>query len=298
MFQTLDYPITGDLKIFLLMVEWIIAFLFLEFAIVFLFRIKSKEKDTKIPQEKAIIYMGFGYSLMWIFRIVGDYYIEDSLLRSFYFNLSLYSLLGGGLAFVYTMEKYKLLYFKRYHLTLSFFVLYVIFIVFTSISHQLRTPLALTFVPFLFIYFVFFLKKLKTIYFKKEEFKKYRISSSIFLIGMILLFFGYILSTDLMRIILSLDLNIRMIGDNFQIAGVLLLAFFLIYIPSFSEFDWRKSLDGVLIMHRNGLPIFRKFYVELQTEFEGLITGILTTVKLIYKLVIKQCCVILIFHYI
>ncbi len=121
-------------------------------------------------------------------------------------------------------------------------------------------------------------------YFIKKEFRKYRILSSLFLIGIILVFSGYIISTDYIRIVLNMDLTVRFIGALFQIIGSILLGVFYLSIPSFAEYDWRESLDGVLIMHRNGLAIFKKIYEEnLDRIGEAIITGAITSTKMLLE---------------
>ena len=121
-------------------------------------------------------------------------------------------------------------------------------------------------------------------YFIKKEFRKYRSLSSLFLIGIILVFSGYIISTDYIRIVLNMDLTVRFIGALFQIIGSILLGVFYLSIPSFAEYDWRESLDGVLIMHRNGLAIFKKIYEEeLDRIGEAIITGAITSTKMLLE---------------
>jgi len=283
MFQTLDYPITGELKILLLMLEWISAFLFFEFGIIFLLRKNRNKEDLKILQEKAVIYLGFGFSLMMVLKIIGDYYIYDSGLRTVFSSLSLFSFIGGGLIFVYVMDKYKLLYFKRYQLTISYSILFIVFIILNFISASYRSIFSIAFIPFLVIYFIYFLRKLKSIYFKRKEFRKYRITSSLFLIGVIFVFSGYSISTDFLRIALNMDLTIRLVSALFLIIGSILLGAFYLSIPSFAEYDWRDSLEGVLIMHNNGLPIYKKIFVERLGGLEGVITGVMTSVKIILE---------------
>ncbi len=164
MFQGLDYPIACEFKIFLLMLECITAILFFEIGLIFLLRINRNKKDLRILQEKAIIYLGFGFSLMMVFKIIGDYYIDDSGLRTVFSSLSLFSFIGGGLIFVYIMDKYKLLSFKRYQLTISYLILYVVFIILNFISAPFRSIFSLAFLPFLLIYFFYFMRKLKSVF--------------------------------------------------------------------------------------------------------------------------------------
>jgi len=288
-FQALDYPITGEIKQNLLMVEWITAFLFFEFAFLFYIRRKSQKQDLKFIQEKGFIYIGIGYFFMWIFKIIGDYYIEDPNIRPIFMNLSIFCFIGGILSFIYIMDKYKLIYFKKYGLSNVFLILAIIYIVGTLIADLLSSILLLAYLPLLMIYLTSYLKKLKSIYFKKKEFKKYRLSAFLFILGIILVFVGYTLSSDMIRKNLRFYLTIRFIGDFFQIAGELFLGIFYLYIPSISEFQWRENVDGVLIMHTDGLPIYKKIYEEkLDKLGAGLITGIVASAKMFLEMHTKK----------
>ena len=81
------YPITGPLREPLIIIEWVIVFLFSELAFLLYMRIKNKERILSNFIEKASILFLLAYSLMGIFYIFGDYYMETQLLRLVVFNI-------------------------------------------------------------------------------------------------------------------------------------------------------------------------------------------------------------------
>jgi hypothetical protein len=284
-FDGLDYPITGPGKPLMLILEWVIAFLFFEAGLIFIVREKRAKRNLKEFQERAVIAIGFGYSAMWIFKIIGDFYMTDVDLRNFFRNYSVYSLTAGAILFIYLMDKYRFIPIKKYLLTLSFLSLYIIYVILTSISEAYTSILLLLFFgPYLLYFFIFYLKKLRSIYIRKKKLRKYAISSSLFLIGVILLFAGYVLSTDYIRITFNLSLLTRFIGDLHQLIAVIILMIFFLYIPSISEYDWRENVNGILIMNKTGLKVYSKFYKEEVDEVqEILISGLLTSMKLMLE---------------
>ncbi len=229
--------------------------------------------------------MGFGYSLMWVFKIIGDYYVIDLTLRDIFRNYSVYSLLAGALLFVYIMDKYRFISIKKYLLTISFLVLFIAYVILTSISVGYTSILLLLFfAPYLLYFFIFYLRKLRSIYNRKKELRKYTISSMLFLMGVIMLFMGYTLSTDFIRVMFNLPLFIRFIGDIHQLIAVIYLIAFFLYIPSISEYEWKENVNGILIINRNGLKLYSKFFKEDIDDMQGtLISGLLTSMKLMLE---------------
>ena len=75
--STLEFPISGPLKIFVLTMEWLIIFLFFEFALLFLAKYRFRKNRIKNLQDRAYFWLFFGYSIMWIFIIIRDYYVYN-----------------------------------------------------------------------------------------------------------------------------------------------------------------------------------------------------------------------------
>ena len=122
------FPITGPSREPLLILEWLIVFLFLELAIIFWMRMKSeKVHRLKILQEKAYSWLLLGYSIMWVFIIIGDYYLVNPYLRTLFLNLGYVLLIICTLIFIYIMEKYKI-FLRKFLFTNIFLIIIVIYL--------------------------------------------------------------------------------------------------------------------------------------------------------------------------
>ena len=107
------FPISGQLKEPLLIIEGIIFFLFLELAAIFWVRIKTQKKRLRSLQEKAYIWLFLGYSLMWAFVIWADYHITNPSLSLICLNLGILIQITFAAFFIYIMEKYQIFLKKQ-----------------------------------------------------------------------------------------------------------------------------------------------------------------------------------------
>ncbi len=102
-----------------------------------------------------------------------------------------------------------------------------------------------------------------------------------------MLVLGFGLTTTLM--INLFGLGIRLLGDIFQIIGIILFGLFFISVPSFSEIDWQKRIDNVLIMHKSGRLIYKKFFrTENIRANESLIAGVMTSLEMMLERVTHE----------
>ena len=93
--------------------------------------------------------------------------------------------------------------------------------------------------------------------------------------------FGYQLTTRF--IVEIMGLSIRLVGDILQLVGLIFIALFLFSVPSFSEYEWRDQIDYISIMHKSGLFIYEKSFKDKISMDESIITGTLTTIKMMLE---------------
>jgi hypothetical protein len=79
----------------------------------------------------------------------------------------------------------------------------------------------------------------------------------------------------------AFGLEYRILGDILQLIGAILLALFFHSVPTFSEHDWQKKIDYLLVVHKSGLSIYKKSFQEQLTDIDAnLIAGNITTIEM------------------
>lgn len=280
------YPITGSLRDILFLMECIIAFIFLEFAIIFYIRIKNKGKELKVLQEKSYFWVFFGYSLRWIITIIADYQIYDSHLRILMINIGYSILIISSLFFIYIIEKYKI-FLKQFLFTKIFIIMIVGYICILFISLEYATLISHLFWPIFIIFFVFYFKYMYSDLYKKGLIADFKYKFLEFCLGFFLIVVGYQLTLTSMIIVFGLIG--RLYGDILQLIGIFLIFLFYISIPSFSEFDWQEKICSVLIIHNSGLFIYERIFDEHNVNNnEFIVSGRITIVKMLFEKITKQ----------
>jgi hypothetical protein len=146
----------------------------------------------------------------------------------------------------------------------------------------------IVFIPFFIIFSLFYFKKLWSVYLKKELTEYWR-PLFFFMVGCLLLFVGYGLTTEISMFFFGSTLLLRLIGDIFQIIATGFLILFLVTTPSLAEFDWQGKIDAILLMHESGRFVFNRFIKEQADQIDGsLYSGYLTSVKLILEKVMDN----------
>ncbi|MHA1148847.1 MAG: hypothetical protein ACTSR8_11475 [Promethearchaeota archaeon] len=281
LYKIFQYRIQGSLRPTLLVLEWFIALIFLEIGFGFIIRIRSSKKKFLADNiEKGFMCIAFGYSAMWIFIIIANYYIYSSQLQDFLINLSFFMIILGTFFFLYFNEKVSILFYKKYFLTKSYSFLVIGYVfIFFILADYTAYYMFLSY-PFFFICFTSYIKKMGVIFVKEEYLGKYRVSLLLFFIGIILLLIGYALTTEILDTLFKTSLEIRLLGDILEIIAIILLILFLCLIPSLAEYEWKRMIDAVIVMHKGGLPIYNKYLNKEVDALSGsLISGSLTILK-------------------
>ncbi|MGV9171326.1 MAG: hypothetical protein ACOC44_14680 [Promethearchaeia archaeon] len=288
-FSEISYPITGFYKIPLLILEWMTVLIFLEMAGIFWMRLRSGKKHLKNPQEKAFSWVSFGYAMMWIFFIIGDYYVSRASLRLFFRNLGFCFIALAGLILVYIMEKNIFIFFKKYLLSVLYFGFFIILIFISIFFSGFVTYFMFSFIPFLFFFLIFYFRRYRSFSVEKKELSEYWHPIFYLFLGGIILFIGYGLTTDIFIQILNLDIFIRFIGDFLQILSTFFLISFILSIPYLAEIEWKEKIECVLLMDHSGRYIFKRFFKQEEDLIDGSIyTGYLASIKLILEKVMEN----------
>ncbi len=282
-FENIQFPIQGPLRELLLILEWLIILLFFEIAIVFYVRVK-KQKIKKQPnqQEKGYVMMFLGYSIMWIFCILGDYAAESNTLRTFFLSIGFFTMMLCGLVFLYRMEKSEI-FFKRFLFSKIFGI--VIIFIFISVIIGIESPRIIAFLLFYSIFYLFmiiYLIKFASNPYIKSIQKNLTIMTLTLLVGFTCLGIGFFFTTE--YILNYFGLVFRVIGDIIQLIGFVLISVFFFSVPSLEEHEWRKRIDKLFIMLKSGICIYHKGFKEKLSEIdEHSTTGVIKSINDILK---------------
>jgi len=280
------FPIQGPLRETLFILEWLVVFFALQWAVLFLIRIKTQKGSLKSLQEKAYIWLFLGYSLMWVFIIIADYNIVDPELRVYVLNIGFIIQVISVCIFVIIMERYKTFIRKSLFsvIFLSIAVLYFLVLLFFIDFGAIMSSF---FWPIFFFFFILYLKELVDNSYIKRDVDNFKELFLRFFTGILFVGIGYQFTTRI--IIATFGLEFRLIGDLLQILGLGFLSLFFFYIPSFSEYDWQQKIESLYVLHSSGSFMYKKqFQKEGSKLDDNLVTGILTGISMLIQNVSKE----------
>jgi len=241
----------------------------------------EKISELKSSQEKAYIWLFLGYSIMWFFRIVGDYYVESIQLRNLIQNLGYLIQMIFLINFVRIMENYRV-FIRKYLFTKICLVLILISSIVFFIDNYYRLYILLSFWIFFIGFFTIYLIDLGSNFYTKINLRGFKLDLLKFFTGIILIAGGSALTIKF--IVEIFGLGIRFIGAILQLFGLILISIFFITIPSYSEYNWQDKIISVFIMHKSGLFIYKKSFREKVSPIdESVITGALTTIEMMLE---------------
>ena len=280
MFQYI-FPIHGPLREILYILEWLVVFFAVQWALIFYGRVKTQKESLKTLQEKAYVWIFIGYSLMWCFIIISDYHTTDPVIRNITLNTGFLIQVICVCLFVIIMERYKT-YIKKYLFSSIFIIIAILYLFILLFFIEFGAVMSSIFWPFFFLFFIIYLRELVKNSFIKRDIRNFRLLFIRFFIGIILVGIGYQFSTR--AIISAFGLEYRLIGDIFQILGLSLLSLFFFYIPSFSEYDWQESIEVLYIIHSSGGMLYKKQFKDQASLLDdNLITGALASIRLLIE---------------
>jgi len=287
-----EFPITGPLRIPLLIMEWILVIICLEISLIFLFRYKKEEKDLRNLQELGYFALILGFGLMSFFYILSDYYSSvefvsnlyvwrQGSIRYIFLNYGYFSIMIGAFFFLLCVEKYEIFLLKRYLFTAIFSIYAILFLILFFIDMRLTQIVTYFFWPvfvfFLLIYLINFIKKV-------QNRGKLLIGLIKYLSGFAFLLIGFLFTTDVVGEIFGLQS--RLIGVIAELTGLIFLSYFFLTLPPFSEFDWEKKIEAVYLINDAGICLYFKIFDEEKLKDladENLVSAALSSINIILK---------------
>lgn len=272
--------ITGWIREPLLMIEWSIFFLFLELALIFLVRYFYNQNQLKTLQEIAYFWLFLGFSFSKMFYIIGDFYVPLELRYNYYYVAYIIQIMGIYF-FVFFIEKYRT-FSKRYvfsKIMAALIGIFMIILLFFTEYTQWSSYM------FFFGFLIFIISLTRAIYtdFYKKKLMVHRSLHFIEMItGIALVMVGLALATDASASIFGIE--IRMVGDFLELAGFIFLFSFFRSVPSFSEYEWKKALDYLIITNGRGLIIYNKNFLQEESIIDkNIVAGVITSIEMMLK---------------
>ena len=147
----IEFPISGDLRLSLLVMEWIFIITGFEISLIFLVRFFKQEKTLRNYQDLGYFSLFVGFSLMWFFFIIGDYYAstesttpfliwEIGSERALFLNFGYLSMILAAFFLLLAIEKYNVILFKKYLFTVIFSICAIVFLVLFFIDIRITQP--------------------------------------------------------------------------------------------------------------------------------------------------------------
>ena len=285
-FNRIEFPINGPLKLITLVMEWLIVFLFLEIALIFFIRIKIGKKNIKNLQDRAYFWLFLGYSIMWIFIIIGDYYIYNSYIRALTENIGFFILTICSLLFIFNIEKYKN-FLRKYIFTIIFTIFIMIYSISFLFALEFAARVASLFWIVFLLFILFYIKNLYSDFYSKKELRPLKYDILKLCLGILLISIGYQLTTRV--VVIAFGLGYRILGDILQLLGVIFIFIFLQSVATLSEHNWQDRIDSLFVVHKSGLFLYKKnFQGKSDIIDDNLISGGITTIEMLLEKTIKK----------
>lgn len=279
----LEYPIINCLRYPLLSTEWIIMIIAFELGIFFLIKYKRQIELLKKSQEFGYFLLFFCYGLMRLSRIISDFYSID-LLHIIFVNLKDLSMIVGALLFIFSLEKYRKYFLKKYFFSLSFLILAIIF--FFVKTYNSNFLILFYFIIWIY-FFIFLLFHLIDLINKMRYIENVTSEILKMLPSIIFLLIGNAFALDFFTNYLGLEL--RLLGNFLQIISLCLFFNFFYTHPFIFEFNWKQVVEDIYIMNKNGASLFHKSFTPKSTILDdSLVTGAMSSISIILKEVTRS----------
>ncbi len=280
----LEFPITGSIRLPLLILEWSYIVTGFEISLYLLFRYFKQEKNYRNLLDVGYFFIFFGFSLMWFFYIIGDYYASDEIvspfliwkqgsMRALFLNFGYFTIMIAAFFLLLCVEKYEVFLFKKYLFTFIFLIYSILFLILFLIDITLTQPVTYIFWPAFFAYFMIYLVKF---------IRKLKTKGIFLLAGLAFIAVGFLLTTD--ELIKIYGLEGRMMGAILQLISVVLLSYFFLTLPPFNEFDWQEKIKALYLVDIAGICLYYKEFSEKKELVdENLISAAIASINIMLQ---------------
>ncbi len=275
--------VTGYTREPSIILEWIIAFLFLETGLMSLFKHLNASKDKKSQYDIAFASLFINMSTRWVFVLLGDFYASNPSRSDLYTGIGGLIQVVGCIAFVYIVERKERFGIKRFF-TACFVTFLGTVIAFLFIELAVSRLLVFSSYVLFAIFFTLFYIRLV----RKSTLEQGSSRATVRTFVCFLAFgFGHGLSSGIVSRLL--DPSFRLVGDAIIIASLPGMYLFISRMPPFIEIDWYDKLESIFIMHPSGVCIYNHYFNKPSVEIhENLITSVITSIRVLLEKITDQ----------
>ncbi len=282
------YPITGEYRPVLLLLEWCFATICGEMGIMFCV------KYFKIRQKRNVQDLGYsalcsGLSVGWFFQITSDYYLLESnkltigfwneiLLGDLIWNIGFIGVMVGGLLFILVIERH-IIFFRKYLFSKIYIACAGIFSVLFVINVIMSRMFA---VIISFLILVCLLVLIWDLANKARNLPKYKRVKVRFSVIIATFGTGVLLTVDFG--IINSNPELRLLGICLLQASFVSLCISLLLFPAVALLDWKKSLEELFLISKAGICLVQKsFGSHPRVLDESIATSAITTVNMLIQ---------------
>jgi hypothetical protein len=282
-----SFPISGEIRLPLLIIEWIVFLFSLELGIIFYIRYRRQTTKLRSKEELGYVSIFIGFSMMILFFIKSDYFSSSLTIspyliwdhgseRQLYLNFGYMFLLFAAFIFIYIVEINKLIFKIKKFFTIVFFSLLIMFLIIYFIDFNVTGIISLVFWFIFLFFFVIYIVD----FIKKAE-KNTRLSKSVikYIVSFFIIPIGFFLTTD--ALVNTFGILTRLIGSLMQILSFSAIFYIFVKLPSLSEINWLEKVEEIFIISKEGFCLFYKAYIDTEIKMDkNLISGAITSVKI------------------
>lgn len=286
----IDFPLSGNLRFPLLIIEWIIFIFSLEIAVIFFIRYKKQNKKFRLKEELAYMSIFLGFALMELLFIKSDYYSSSNIVspyffwlrgseREFFLNLGYLSIIFGALFFIYFIERTRNIAKIKYFITSVFGIIAISFIMIFIIDLTITRFFSLVFWPIFLLFLVIYLRDFSN---RTRDLENFLKNASLYFLAFLLLPIGYFLTIDFSIAIFGLF--IRLIGSLMELLSLSIIFHYFLSFPYLFEFDWKDRIEELFLITKEGACIFYKNLGGEETDIDkNLISSSITSINIMLQ---------------
>ncbi len=276
------FPIQGPERELLLILEWLIVLIFFQASIIIYVGSRKVDKKERNQQEIAYTTLFMGYSILWVFTILSEYYCENIDERVEIYSIGVLIIVFFGIFFFYKMDKAQVISNKFLFTKISLISAILIILLF-FLNKGAMMALAFIFAAStLFFFFLIYLSKLRKNIYIRQILTHFGLKFIIFSIGVISMAVGFLFTRY--EFISRFGLVIRFIGDFLQIIAITFIFIFLSSVPTLEEYEWIGKINRLFLMRRSGICVYYRFFKEEKEKVDKqLVSMAIQTINLMLE---------------
>jgi hypothetical protein len=272
------FPIDGPLRSFLLLIEWILALVCMQLAIVFIVKYRKHQERHKYIQDLACAFVFGGFSSLWYFIIIADYF-ADARSRELFIEFGTFFLSTCAFLFILFIEHNQKFFIMRYFFTTIYATIFGLKIVLLATSGATSRYIDWILLCIFAIFFVLFLIDLSRRMRSKREVK---VTLSRTLSAFFSLAGGYMMTVD--AVIDVAGIGARFIGSILQLGAFIAIAIQFLKLPPFSLLSWKQQIEALYIIDKSGICIFQKSFLPTSPSLdENLVSSAISSINYILQ---------------